>query len=145
MSAHSPSDAPPPLILIVDDVEDTRLMYESFLTYRGFRAATAGSGKKVLELALDERPDLIVMDYSMPDVDGLTAARQLAAEPITADVPFILITGHLELVTPSMAKAAGARSLILKPCLPDVLEAEVRRVLGGDREFRIVRGTPRDL
>ena len=111
MSLPSP-DLAPPLVLVVDDVEDTRLIYTAFLEYRGFR---------------------------------LSAARLLAGELATAHIPIILITGHFELVQPSTVKAAGARSLVLKPCLPEVLETELRRVLSGDQEFRIVRGTPRDL
>ena len=145
MTAPSHPQGPAPLILIVDDVEDTRLIYASFLEYCGFSTATAHSAKKALEVAMNEQPSVIVMDYSMPDVDGLGAARLLAAEPVTAHIPVIIITGHIDLVRPSTVKAAGACSLILKPCLPDVLEAEVRRVLGGDRDFRVVRGTPRGL
>jgi|SRR6266850_2693283 len=131
-----------PLILIVDDVEDTVLIYASFLEYRGFRTATAGTAKKALEIATEQRPAVIVMDYALPGADGLSAARQLATDPATAHIPVIMLTGHVETVRPDTVRAAGARSLITKPCLPDVLEAEIRRLLAGDHGFRSMRGTP---
>src|SRR5437762_7896014 len=125
-----------PLILIVDDVEDTVLIYASFLEYRVFRTATAGTAKKTLDIATEQRPAVIVMDYALPGTDGLSAVRQLATDPGTAQIPIIMLTGHVETVRPDTVRAAGARSLVTKPCLPDVLEAEIRRLLAGDRGFR---------
>jgi CheY-like chemotaxis protein len=122
MSRPPPGSAPAPLVLIVDDVEDTVLIYASFLEYRGFRTATAGTAKKALEIATEQRPAVIVMDYALPGTDGLSAARQLATDPGTAHIPLIMLTGHIETVRPDTVKAAGARSFITKPCLPDILE-----------------------
>ena len=133
----------PPLILLVDDMEDTRLIYAALLEHRGFATIAAGGAKKAIELAVGRQPDVIVIDYAMPGMDGLSATRQLALDPLTGRIPVILMTGHVETVRAEDVKSAGARSLITKPCLPEVLEAEIRRVLSGDTEFRAMRGSPR--
>jgi two-component system, cell cycle response regulator DivK len=132
-----------PVVLIVDDDEDTRLVLAEFLRFRGLEAVVAGSAKQAFDVVAKHHPDVIVMDYAMPGTDGISAMRELATDPDAAHIPVIIMTGHLELLTAEVVRAAGARTLILKPCFPDVLEAEVRRVLGGEREFRAVHGTPR--
>ena len=95
-------------ILIVDDVADTRLIYAAYLEYRGFRALTAGNAKKALELAVESRPDVIVMDFAMPGSDGISAARQLSADAATSSIPIIIVTGHVDAVRPDAVQAAGA-------------------------------------
>jgi CheY-like chemotaxis protein len=134
---------PRPVVLIVDDDEDTRLVSAEFLRFCGLDALVAGTAKQAFEVVAARRPDVIVMDYAMPGTDGISAARELAADPEAADIPVIIMTGHRELVSAEVARSAGARTLILKPCFPDVLESEIRRVLAGEREFRTVRGMPR--
>jgi two-component system cell cycle response regulator DivK len=133
---------PTPLVLIVDDVEDTRLIYAVFLKHRGFDVSVAGTAKAALGIVAERRPDVIVMDFSMPGTDGLAATRQLASDPTTAHIPVILLTGHVEMISTDAVKAAGARRLIIKPCLPEILEAEITGLLEGDMEFRRLRGTP---
>ncbi len=135
-----PSGAP--LILIVDDAEDTRFVYASFLQYRGFEVVTAVDAKAAMASMASRTPDVIVMDFSMPGMDGLSATRLLKLDPQTTHVPVIILTGHAHIVTVAAAREAGASVLAIKPCLPDTLEAEIRRLLaeGGD-DFRYVRGT----
>ena len=140
--ARDRSDPDAPLILIVDDIEDTRLMYAAFLEYRGFRAAAVNNAKAAFAVVAAGPPDLIIMDFGMPGIDGLSATRQIATDPATAHIPVIVLTGHVELVNRAAAKAAGARRLIAKPCIPETLEAEIRAVLAGDTEFRAVPGIP---
>jgi two-component system response regulator FixJ len=83
----------------------------------------------------------LVLDVRMPEMSGLEVQQQLNRNG--ALLPVILMTGHVEMVRAEDVKSAGARSLITKPCLPEVLEAEIRRVLSGDTEFRTMRGSPR--
>jgi two-component system, cell cycle response regulator DivK len=105
---------------------------------------TAVDAKAAMASMVPRTPDVIVMDFSMPSMDGLSATRVLKRDPQTTHVPVIILTGHTYIVTAAAAaREAGASVLALKPCLPDTLEAEIRRLLaeGGD-EFRYVRGTP---
>jgi two-component system, cell cycle response regulator DivK len=129
-----------PLVLIVDDVQDAREIYAAYLEHRGFEVAVAAEAKTAWTIALERRPGVIVMDYSLPLVDGLTTTRLLREDPRTWDIPILVLTGHSTIVTPTGAQAAGASSLVSKPCLPEVLEAEIMRLLAGAAEFRHIRG-----
>jgi CheY-like chemotaxis protein len=135
-------DANAPLILIVDDVEDTRQLYAAFLQHRGFQTVEADGAKPALTIAAARRPSAIVMDFAMPDGDGLTATRQLTESTTTSHIPVIVLTGHIELVTRDEARAAGARRFITKPCAPEILEGEIRALLAGDTAFRATSGMP---
>jgi len=141
MALMPSSSSGPPLILIVDDAADTRDVYESFLHHHGFDVVTAVDPQAAVATILKRRPDVIVMDFSMPGMDGLNAARILKRDPLTIDIPIILLTGHAHLVTIPTAREAGISVFAIKPCLPETLEAEIRRLLadGGD-QFRYVPG-----
>src|SRR5262245_199695 len=67
----------PPLVLVVDDLPDNREMYVEFLEYSGYAVLSASDGKRAVELARERRPDVILMDISLPIIDGLAAARML--------------------------------------------------------------------
>jgi len=119
-----------PLILVVDDYEDAREMYAEYLRFCGFRVAEARNGNEALEQAFSLMPDLILMDLSLPGMDGWEATRQLKAEPRTARIPVVALTGHALAGASEGAKRAGCDSFVTKPCLPDDLVVEVRRMLG---------------
>jgi len=119
-----------PLILVVDDYEDAREMYAEYLRFCGFRVAEARSGNEALEQAFSLMPDLILMDLSLPGMDGWEATRQLKADPRTARIPVVALTGHALAGASEGAKKAGCDSFVTKPCLPDDLVVEVRRMLG---------------
>jgi two-component system, cell cycle response regulator DivK len=141
MRPSPPPAAAPPLVLIVDDVEDTRDIYAAFLRHRGFEAVVASDAQEALAIARARSPHVIVMDYALPGGDGLAATRQLKQDPRTRAIPVILLTGHTIKVTPAAAREAGASSFTTKPCLPEILEAEVQRLLtAASAEFRYVRG-----
>ena len=129
-TAHSTVRSPGPLVLIVDDFEDNREMYTQFLRFNGYRVAEAVDGLDALAKAGDLRPDLIVMDLSLPGLDGWEATRRLKADPNTRDIPVIALTGHALAGHAEGAKAAGCDAFVTKPCIPADLEAEIRRVLG---------------
>ena len=119
-----------PLILVVDDYEDAREMYAEYLRFCGFRVAEARNGNEALEQAFSLTPDLILMDLSLPGMDGWEATRQLKADPRTNRIPVVALTGHALAGASEGARKAGCDSFVTKPCLPDDLVVEVRRMLG---------------
>ena len=118
-----------PLILVVDDYEDAREMYAEYLRFCGFRVAEARNGNEALEQAFTLKPNLILMDLSLPGMDGWEATRQLKAGERTRQIPIVALTGHALAGASEGAKKAGCDSFVTKPCLPDDLVVEVRRML----------------
>lgn len=119
-----------PLILVVDDYEDAREMYAEYLRFCGFRVAEARNGNEALTQAFTLMPDLILMDLSLPGMDGWEATRQLKADERTRNIPVVALTGHALAGASEGARRAGCDSFVTKPCLPDDLVVEVRRMLG---------------
>ena len=115
-------------VYAVVDKGGTREMYGSFLGYRGFGVFTAPDGNAGVDTAVAQRPDVIVMDLAMPWVDGITATRRLKADARTRNVPVILLTGHAYRAIDQGALEAGAAVFLTKPCLPEDLEAQIRRL-----------------
>ena len=123
-----------PLILVVDDYQDAREMYAEYLQFSGFRVAEARNGNEALEQAFALMPDLILMDLSLPGMDGWEATRQLKADPRTRAIPVVALTGHALAGASEGAKKAGCDSFVTKPCLPDDLVVEVKRMLSLSKE-----------
>ena len=122
-----------PLILVVDDYEDAREMYAEYLRFCGFRVAEARNGNEALDQAFTLMPDLILMDLSLPGMDGWEATRQLKSDERTRQIPVVALTGHALAGASEGAKKAGCDSFVTKPCLPDDLVVEVRRMLSLSR------------
>jgi CheY-like chemotaxis protein len=118
-----------PLLLIVDDFTDIREAYADFLAFRGYRVATAADGFQALDQARTLLPDLVLMDLSLPGMDGWEATRQLKADPRTAHIHVVALTGHALEGASESAREAGCDAFLTKPCLPLDLAAAVRRVL----------------
>jgi CheY-like chemotaxis protein len=118
-----------PLILVVDDYQDAREMYAEYLQFSGFRVAEARNGNEAVEQAFALKPDLILMDLSLPGMDGWEATRRLKADDSTRHIPIVALTGHALAGASDGAKKAGCDSFVTKPCLPDDLVVEVRRML----------------
>ena len=118
-----------PLILVVDDYQDAREMYAEYLQFSGFRVAEARNGNEAVEQAFALLPDLILMDLSLPGMDGWEATRQLKADDRTRHIPVVALTGHALAGASEGARKAGCDSFVTKPCLPDDLVVEVRRML----------------
>jgi CheY-like chemotaxis protein len=106
-------------------------MYTQFLRFSGYRVAEAVDGVEALDKAATLKPDLIVMDLSLPRMDGWEATRRLKKDPVTSHIPVVALTGHALAGHAEGARAAGCDSFVTKPCIPADLEAEIRRVLGG--------------
>ena len=118
-----------PLILVVDDFEDNRQMYAEFLRFRGYQVQEAANGHEALDKAFAVPPDLIVMDLSLPGLDGWEATRRLKSDSRTKQVPVIALTGHALAGHSKGALDAGCDAFVTKPCLPEDLEKEIRAML----------------
>ena len=118
-----------PRVLLVDDYPDAREMYAEYLQYSGFDVIEAGNGIEALERAADSAPDIILMDLSLPVMDGWEATRRLKADKATADIPIVALTGHALAGILEGAKNAGCDAFITKPCLPEDLVKEIQKVL----------------
>ena len=125
---------PTPLILVVDDYQDAREMYAEYLQYSGFRVAEARNGNEAVAQARSLRPDLILMDLSLPGMDGWEATRVLKADDATKHIPIVALTGHALAGASEGARKAGCDSFVTKPCLPDDLVVEVKRMLNAVKQ-----------
>ena len=125
-----------PLVLVVDDFIDAREMYAEYFAFAGFDVIEAANGEEAVSKALELTPQVILMDLSMPGVDGWEATRRLKADRRTRDIPVIALTGHALTGFSESAKLAGCDAFVTKPCLPDALVEEVRRLLGGSKSGR---------
>ena len=118
-------------ILLVEDNELNRDMLSRRLIRRGYDVLTAADGAEALEQAFTLLPDLIVMDLSLPGLDGWEATRRLKADPRTRSIPVIALTGHALAGHSKGAIDAGCDAFITKPCLPERLLEEIRKMLDG--------------
>jgi len=114
-----------PHVLLVDDDRDTREMYSFYLSYSGLHVTEATTGRRALERAREERPDVVVTDIAMPEMDGLELSRRLRAEEQTHDVPIIAVSGQAS----ERARQAGADIVLDKPCEPRHLLRAIEYVL----------------
>jgi CheY-like chemotaxis protein len=129
--------APPPaarsgggsLVLVVDDFHDNREMYTQYLSFAGYRVAEAVDGEDAIAKARALLPDVIVMDLSLPRLDGWEATRRLKQDPLTSAIPVIALTGHAMGGHAEGAIDAGCDAFVTKPCVPSDLEARVRELL----------------
>jgi CheY-like chemotaxis protein len=113
-----------PLVLIVDDHVDNRQRYAKFLTFKGCQVAEAGDGEAALVTARALQPDVVVMDLTLPGMDGWHALNELKADPRTRRIPVIILTGHAWPLYAERARAAGCEAFLTKPCFPeDILQA----------------------
>ncbi len=121
-----------PLVLVVDDFADNREMYCEYLVFAGYDVAEAKNGQEALEAATGKLPDIIIMDLSLPVMDGWEATRRLKADARTREIPVVALTGHALAGHSRGAREAGCDSFLTKPCLPDQLVTEIQRMLGPD-------------
>jgi two-component system cell cycle response regulator DivK len=118
-------------LLLVEDNEDNRIIYSTVLRHIGYTVIEALDGVQAIALARSEHPDLILMDISIPEVDGWEATRILRADPATRDIPIIALTAHALADDRERATAVGFTSYLAKPVEPRAVAAEVRRWIGG--------------
>lgn len=118
-----------PVIVIADDDRDTRELYRACFDMSGFVTAEACTGEETIQIAERLLPDVLLTDLIFPDIDGYTVARRLKQQSSTAGIRVILLTGFGSDDFRQRAAEAGILRALLKPCLPDVMLREVRRVL----------------
>ena len=126
-----------PLILVVEDDPETRRFYALALAADGFDTEEAHNGFQALAKATTASPDLVLSDIAIPGLDGIELCRRLRADPRTAAIPILAVTGHDDRHYPDRARAAGANQVLIKPFAPETLVAEARHLLntpGGIRD-----------
>ena len=117
-------------ILLVEDNEMNRDMLGRRLEKRGYQVAIAADGPTGLALARSGSPDLILMDISIPVIDGWEATQVLKHDPKTRDIPIIALTAHALASDREKAMEVGCDGYLAKPCEPRAVVAEVQRFLG---------------
>jgi CheY-like chemotaxis protein len=118
-------------LLLVEDNEDNRIIYSTVLRHLGYAVLEAQDGLQAVALARSEHPDLILMDISIPVMDGWEATRVLRRDPATSSIPIVALTAHAMDDDRERAAEIGFTSYLAKPVEPRAVVAEVRRWLGG--------------
>jgi two-component system, cell cycle response regulator DivK len=117
-------------VLIVEDDEDSRFVYGAILADNGFAVSTATSGGEGLRMARDLQPSAILMDVSIPGMDGWSVTERLKSSPDTVDIPIIIITAHAFPEDARRAEIVGCDGFLTKPCEPRRVLDEVCRLVG---------------
>jgi len=117
-------------ILIMEDDDDTQGMVRFLLEYKGYTVLVAKDGKHGLEIAHNEKPDLILLDLAMPEMDGWSVAHRLKDDPATKKIPVIAVTAYTMSSDRRMALNAGCDGFIGKPMNVPEFIAEVEKFLG---------------
>lgn len=123
------ADRARPLVLIVEDQGELRELYAHELARSGFDVIEAADGADAIARTAADAPDVVLMDLSLPVVDGWEATRRLKSDARTAHIPVVALTAHDGSGELQRATRAGCDWFVPKPCPPDALVVEVRRVL----------------
>lgn len=118
-----------PLVLIAEDQSELRQLYVQHLYLSGFDVIEAENGVEAIARTTAQRPDVVLMDLSLPVMDGWEATRRLKGDVRTAHIPVVALTAHDGSGELQRATRAGCDWFVPKPCPPDALIAEIRRVL----------------
>ena len=119
-----------PVVLVVEDFEDNRFMMRRLLEMSGYRVVEAVNGQQAVEFASRERPDIILMDLSLPMLDGLAATRRIRAHDGGSRVPIVAVSAHDSADFHSEALAAGCNEYVTKPIDFDQLVQLLDRLTG---------------
>lgn len=119
----------PPTILVVDDDEDIRLLIAQLLRSQGYSVTEAACASEAETSVVENPPQLILMDLSMPGTDGLSSIWNIRKQPEMAAVPIIIVSAYDAFDLRAEATAAGCCGYLTKPLDPDQLKATIRSVL----------------
>ncbi len=119
------------LIMIVEDSLTDQVAIQRIVESGGHRALVAKSGEDAIEMAIRERPDLILMDVMMPKMNGFQATRQLSSRPETANIPIIILTGRDQESDRVWGLRQGARDYVVKPPEKNELLSRIAKTLAG--------------
>ncbi len=117
-------------VLIVEDQLEMRAIHAAYLQHNGYRVLATGNGIEGLRVAREERPDLILMDISVPGIDGIRATEQLKQDAATRHIPIVIVSALPYGSVGGRVLKAGSDGWISKPCDPRRLLEEVSRRLG---------------
>lgn len=121
------------LVLVVDDYADARVIVREILSFSGFDVVEAATGPDALRTAQDEQPDVILMDLSLPGLDGAEVTRRLRKDDRTRETPVIAFTAHALPADQQRALDAGCDRVLVKPCQPqDIVDAVHQALAGSD-------------
>jgi CheY-like chemotaxis protein len=120
-----------PRILLVEDNENNRYLAQFLLEREGFDVVLAVNGKKALEAAQSAKPDLVVMDIQMPEMDGYETAERFKSDPTLADIPLLGVSSFAMVGDRAKALKVGFAGYIEKPINPDTFAREVGQFLKG--------------
>jgi two-component system cell cycle response regulator DivK len=118
-------------VLLVDDDEDCHAMYGDYLRHLGFVVLSARDGLEGMEATRSRLPSVVVMDVSLPKLDGLEATKRLKADSRTAAIPVIVLTAHVEKSMLASAEESGCDAFVTKPCIPADLVLAIEGVMDG--------------
>jgi DNA-binding response OmpR family regulator len=134
-------------VLVVDDERSIRLLCRVNLAAAGMDVLEAADGREGLELARKERPDLVLLDVMMPELDGWTVARELAANEETREIPIVFLTARADPADRRLGEQLGGVGYVVKPFDPvtigDFVEEVLTRIERGERD-RLRRGISSD-
>ncbi|HYP25776.1 MAG TPA: response regulator [Blastocatellia bacterium] len=102
-------------VLLVEDFEDSRFSLSKLLEFEGYEVLEAEDGAQAIDLAINNKPDLILMDLSLPVIDGLSATRQIRQHESMMTIPIIALSAHDVLDFQNKAKDAGCTDYVTKP------------------------------
>ncbi|HUJ29523.1 MAG TPA: response regulator [Myxococcales bacterium] len=117
-------------ILVVDDSGTARMIEQMALGRASYDVVQAKDGAEAVQVAAREKPDLILMDVMMPNMDGYAACRGIRAQPVTRDIPVIMVTTRGEPVNVETGYASGCNDYVTKPVNTPELLAKVRSLIG---------------
>jgi DNA-binding response OmpR family regulator len=115
-------------VLFVEDQIELRAIHSTYLQRQGFHVITADDGESAIEMARAHRPDIIVLDQSLPGRTGVEVARELQSDREMAGIPILMLTALAYGAIGHKAREAGCVGFLSKPCLPSRLLEEVRRL-----------------
>jgi two-component system cell cycle response regulator DivK len=124
------------LILIVEDNEKNMKLVRDILRVKGYRTLEAGTAEQGLALANEQRPDLILMDIQLPDLDGVAALKRLRSEPATASIPAVALTAFAMKEDQERFMAAGFDGYVMKPINVREFPEQVRQFCERARQGR---------
>lgn len=134
-AGHAPAR---PLVLVADDDADTRLLFRTVLEIRGYCVIEAADGEESVRAAESARPDLILMDGSLPRLSGLDATRGIRGSGHAGRVPIVFISGHAGAASIALARDAGCDEYLVKPFELSQLDDVLAKYLGSNaRAFAI--------
>ena len=120
-------------VVLAEDDPDIRLVARLALKKAGYRVTAVSNGRELLEKVTEERPDVVLLDWMMPEMDGAEACARLRADPATADLPIIFMTAKSQGFEVERGLALGARGYIIKPFDALTLGDQLRQLLDTPR------------